>query len=99
MGHQAFSDMCWIYADRGGIAGVGEAYGVWDAFLFEPLAVNGCQFHDPRFFAPAKNWRLVKYATAAALEETLACDARMAPKLAAVASAFDFVAEYRARLQ
>ena len=61
MGHQAFSDLCWIGEAEGGICGIGKKYGVLDARLFEPLAVDGCSFHDPRFFEPEKNWGEQKF--------------------------------------
>ena len=94
MGHQAFSDLCYIGADQGGITGIGEKLGLWEAYLFAPLAVDGCQFHDSRFFAPAKNWALIEFASSAVLEGTLRCDAAMAAQLAQIEQRFDYVARF-----
>jgi hypothetical protein len=99
MGHQAFSDLCWIGEDQGGICGIGKKYGVAAAWLFEPLAVNGCSFHDPRFFEPVKNWAFIKFATAGVLEETLMCDTRMTAQLEAITTKFDYVFEYKEQLK
>eukprot|EP00656_Telonema_subtile_P035982 TRINITY_DN39951_c0_g2_i1.p1 TRINITY_DN39951_c0_g2~~TRINITY_DN39951_c0_g2_i1.p1 ORF type:complete len:386 (-),score=87.83 TRINITY_DN39951_c0_g2_i1:203-1360(-) len=99
MGHQAFSDLCWIGEDQGGICGIGKKHGVLLAWLMQPLAVNGCSFHNQGFFEPEKNWRLIKYATSGVLEETLMCDARMTAQLAKVSEVFDYVLEYKQQLQ
>jgi hypothetical protein len=99
MGHQAFSDLCWIGEDQGGICGIGKKYGVLAARLFEPLAVDGCSFHDPGFFEPEKNWAFIKFATSGVLEETLQCDTTMAATLATIQSEFDYVYEYKEQLK
>ena len=98
MGHQAFSDLCYIGEDEGGIAGIGEKSGIWEAFAFAPLARDGCSFYDPGFFEPAKNWGLIEFATAAVLEETLRCDASMGATFDTIATRFDFVAEVKQSL-
>ena len=38
MGHQAFSDMCWIAERQGGICGIGKKYGV---SMQEIIRANG----------------------------------------------------------
>ena len=98
MGHQAFSDLCYIGEDQGGIVGIGERHGIWEAFLFAPLAVDGCSFHDARWFEPQKNWKLIEYASSAVLEETLRCDATMASAIALIEAQFDYVSLYREQL-
>ena len=82
-----------------GIVGIGEKHGIWEAFLFAPLAVDGCSFHDPRWFEPQKNWKLIEYASSAVLEETLRCDGvRMGKALDAIETEFDFVAQFEQKL-
>jgi hypothetical protein len=98
MGHQAFSDLCYIGEKEGGIAGIGEKSGIWEAFAFAPLARDGCSFYDPGFFEPAKNWGLIEFATAAVLEETLRCDASMGATFDTIATRFDFVADIKQNL-
>ena len=51
------------------------------------------------FFEPEKNWALIKYATAAVLDETLRCDGRMALRLAEIGTRFDYVEAYEQRLK
>lgn len=99
MGHQAFSDLCWIAESEGGICGIGKKYGVLAAYLFEPLAVNGCSFHDSHFFEPSKNWAMIRFATAGVLDETLRCDHRMARQLATIKERFDYVETYKQDLK
>ena len=98
MGHQAFSDLCYIGEDQGGIVGIGEKLKIWEAFVFEPLAVNGCKFHDSRFYEPQKNWALIEFASSAVLEETLRCDTQMTAKISTIQSKFDYVARFEQQL-
>ena len=97
-GHQAFSDLCYIGEDQGGITGIGKNDGIWEAYAFAPLAVDGCSFHNPGFFEPQKNWGLIEFASSAVLEETLRCDAAMATTFRTIRTKFDFVAEAREQL-
>lgn len=98
MGHQAFSDLCYIGEDQGGIIGIGEKYKIWEAYVFEPLAVDGCKFHDARWFEPQKNWALIKFASSAVLEETLRCDAQMADQMDQIESKYDYVSSFEQQL-
>mmetsp|Transcript_5766 Transcript_5766/g.10978 ORF Transcript_5766/g.10978 Transcript_5766/m.10978 type:complete len:391 (+) Transcript_5766:26-1198(+) len=95
MGHQAFSDLCYIGEAQGGISGIGEKLGIWEAYAFAPLAVQGCKFHNSGFFEPQKNWALIEFATSAVLEETLRCDAQMSSAIADIKQKFDYVFEYK----
>ena len=54
------SDLCYIGEKNGGIAGIGEKAGIWEAYAFASLADDGCSFHNQGFFEPAKNWRLIE---------------------------------------
>ena len=38
---------------------------MWEAYAFAALADDGCSFHNKGFFEPAKNWKLIEYATSA----------------------------------
>lgn len=98
MGHQAFSDLCFIGEDQGGIAGIGKKCGIWQAYILAGLANDGCSFHDKRFFEPAKYWGLIGFASSAVLEETLRCDGAMPRAFDEIGSRFDFVADVKQQL-
>lgn len=81
-GHLAFSDICVIGREQGGILAIARQNGVSVPDLFANLATDGCRMGQ----LPAEEgWRLVHHATAAALEETLHCQgASAASKLSAL---------------
>jgi hypothetical protein len=89
-GHLAFSDLCFLGRDQGGILKIAEDHGVMVNPLIAALATDGCK---PGQLAAEKGWAIVEYATSAVLEETLACGAGSAAKLAAIKSAFADVGE------
>lgn len=91
-GHLAFSDLCAIQNDDGqdifnlaldvGITGAPAFEGLWD----------GC---EPDYLAPARGIEIVSFATTAAFEETLKCDAAAAQQLDAISSSYPEVSDYR----
>jgi dienelactone hydrolase len=88
LGHLFCSDLCWIGASAGGLVEIAEAHGIRAASLFRSLGQDGCAFLNkqagPRYLEPACGWQFVNFASAAALEETLRCDNRMAAQLSRI---------------
>jgi len=85
MGHESYSDLCWMAPKQGGITGIGRSCGVIGSDVLEPLADQGCRFGtNPRahlMVPPEDAWALMRYATAGVFEETLMCDKNMAAQL------------------
>ena len=77
VGHQFCSDLCWISAAQGGIARVGLACGIAAALFLGALADDGCQYKDPEYAPVQQGWSVVEAYSAAVMEETARCDARM----------------------
>jgi len=82
-GHLFCTDICWVSEDEGGIVGLAQKYGIWQAFLplFEELGTDGCPFTNPEFLEPQEGWTFTNYLTAAVLAETQMCDTTMAQKI------------------
>lgn len=91
-GHLAFSDICAIGADQGGLLQIAEGHGVTVPALVATLGKDGC---NPGQLPPEKAWPIVNHATSAALEETLACGASSKAKLAGIQAAYADVGEYQ----
>lgn len=94
-GHLAFSDICFIGRDAGGILQVALDHGVTVPAIVATLGKDGC---NPGQLPPEKAWPIVEYVTAAALEETLACGGASAAKLSATKDTYPDVAEYQEEL-
>lgn len=79
-GHLAFSDICAIAREEGGLLELALAYGVTvpQPELFAVLATDGCK---PGQLTPEEARPALNDATAAALEEALRCDAAAAAAL------------------
>lgn len=67
-GHLAFSDLCLIGEDDGGLAGLAARYGVSRADLFADLASDGCTEDD---LPAADSWALQRHAGAVFLRDVL----------------------------
>jgi len=95
-GHLFCTDLCWIKADEGGLVGVAQKYGIWQAFLpsFIQLGTDGCQFANPAFLPPEEPWFFTNYLTAAVLEETQMCDATMKNKIINFTQTYKYNYEY-----
>ncbi len=94
-GHLAFSDLCWIGRDRGGLLEVAISFGIDVNPLIQRLAQDGCEEGQ---LSAERGWAIINYATSAALEQQLACGEQMAAKLAAIREAFSEVATYEQQL-
>ena len=91
-GHLAFSDLCAIGADKGGILQIAEDHGIMVNPLIAALAQDGCK---PGQLAPDLGWHVVNFATSAVLEETLQCSQSSAAQIAGIANAVPNVQEYQ----
>jgi predicted dienelactone hydrolase len=94
-GHLAFSEICAIGADQGGILDNALRNDVTVPTPVRHLAMYGCGAGQ---LAPERGWRVVRHATSAALEEALACSPTAAARLEAMPAALSDVAEYREAL-
>jgi hypothetical protein len=81
----AFTEICALLKDQGGIIQVAEDYGVNVPSLLKTLGRDGC---DVDQLSPETGWALINYATSAVLEETLQCKPEAALAFDAVASRF-----------
>ena len=70
-GHLAFSDLCNLGADKGGLAEIATQYGVTGA-SFASFLWDGCDEGQLPFEAARD---IVNYSTTVVLKETLHCDA------------------------
>jgi hypothetical protein len=95
-GHLAFSDLCTLAADQGGILQVALDYGVDVPGFLIPLASDGC---GDGFLAPEIGFAITNAATAAALHETLHCAPWGAAALSGLAEAYPEVGEYAEALE
>lgn len=93
-GHLAFSDLCNLGADKGGLVAIASQYGVSGA-SFASFLWDGCD-EGQLPFEEARD--IVNYATTATLKETLHCNAESAQNLPDIGGKFDAVSEYREEL-
>ena len=70
-GHLAFSDICAIQSDRGGMLEVADKYGVNVPSIVRRLGVDGC---GDGYLSPEDGWEIINYVSTAAFEEVLACN-------------------------
>jgi hypothetical protein len=84
-GHLAFSDLCVIGKDGGGLLAIAKRNGVTVPDLVASLATDGCQ---PGQLDPALGWSVIHHATSAALEETLRCSPGSSAAMTATPSKF-----------
>jgi len=94
-GHLAFSDLCAIGADKGGILQIAQDHGVQVPALIAQLSRDGCMTGQ---LPPADGWRIVNFATSAVLEETLQCASAMTATIATIQSAVPNVQEFQQAL-
>ena len=81
-GHLAFSDICALAVDQGGILALAQKYGVEVNPLVALLATDGCL---PEQLPPERGWRLINYASSAVLESELQCSATATAALPTIA--------------
>ena len=90
-GHLAFSDLCNLGADKGGLVAIANQYGVSGA-SFASFLWDGCD-EGQLAFEDARD--IVNYATTATLKETLHCNETAALNLPEISTKFDAISEYR----
>ena len=95
-GHLAFSDLCAVGKDKGGLLAIATAHGVQVNPLIATLSRDGCNANQ---LPPEQGWAIVDYATSAVLEEELACSTTAAARVAKITTAIPNVAEYREELK
>jgi predicted dienelactone hydrolase len=84
-GHMAFTEICALLSDQGGIIQVAENYGVSVPSILKTLGRDGCGATQT---SPQAGWDLINYATTAVLEETLQCRPERAADLNAIPARF-----------
>jgi len=95
-GHLAFSDLCALGREQGGILQVAIDHGIEVNPLIAALAQDGCKEGQ---LPHERGWAIINHATAAALEEHLACSKTAAASLASIGDVFPEVGEYQEELQ
>lgn len=95
-GHLAFSDLCALGREQGGILQVAIDHGIEVNPLIAALAQDGCKEGQ---LPHERGWAIINHATAAALEEHLACSETAAASLASIGDVFPEVGEYQEELQ
>jgi hypothetical protein len=94
-GHLAFSDLCFLGRDKGGILQIAKDHGVNVNPLVATPAQDGCK---PGQLAAEEGWKIVDSTTSAALEETLMCNGAMTAALSATKATFVSVGDYQEAL-
>ncbi len=69
-GHLAFTDICAIERDKGGLLGIVDYYGLDFNENLVRLGTDGCE--EGRL-SPEDGWEIINYASTAVFEETLQC--------------------------
>jgi hypothetical protein len=92
-GHLAFSDLCLIGADRGGILQIAIDAGIEVNPMIAKLANDGCGKDN---LSPVRGIEIIGAASSAALESELQCNGAMAKRLADLAKVYPEVAEVQA---
>ena len=89
-GHLAFTVICAVGREQGGMLQIAIDHGIEVNDLIATLATDGCL--DGQL--PAEDgWEIIDYATAAVLEETLHCSPTAAARLAAIGARYPAVLE------
>jgi len=94
-GHLAFSDLCVLGADQGGILQIALDYGVNVPGLLIPLAKDGC---GPENLSPEEGFAITQAASSAAFEEALHCDEAMTAALAGLPARYPAIGEFQEAL-
>jgi dienelactone hydrolase len=84
-GHLAFSDLCLIGRERGGMLEIAVAAGINVPGVVRRLARDGC---EARNLPPRRGLEIIGYASTAALEESLQCDAGATAALASIRATY-----------
>lgn len=99
-GHLAFSDLCVIGKEQGGLLKIAKDSGVKipDVFgaLIDTLATDGCKEGQ---LDPQKGWEIIHYTSSAVLEETLHCSANAAQAWTLFSNRFQGLTEFQQDLK
>ncbi|MEZ4454530.1 MAG: hypothetical protein R3B09_34075 [Nannocystaceae bacterium] len=90
-GHLAFSDLCVLGAEQGGILQIGLDYGVDIPDYLIALASDGC---GPDNLAPEVGFTIVEAASSAVLAETLQCSSSASATIAGLPAAYPDIGEF-----
>lgn len=91
-GHMAFTEMCTLLEDQGGILAFAKRYGVPVSNLFETLGSDGC---DPSQTPPEDGWEIINYTATSVFEETLQCAPDRRSDFEDITARFGAVLEYQ----
>lgn len=94
-GHLAFSDLCYVGRADGGLLTIAQNNGIQVNPLISSLARDGCEAGQ---LEAERGWEIINFATSAALEETLHCDADMTETIATIQSVYAEVSTYQEEL-
>lgn len=94
-GHLAFTDICALLPDQGGIIQVAEDNGVKVPYILKTLGRDGCGSTQ---LPPQTGWEIINYASTAAFEEKLQCKPESSDYLLQIKSRFAEVADYKQQL-
>jgi len=91
-GHMAFTEICTLLEDQGGILAFAKNHGVPVPQIFETLGTDGC---DPSQTLPEDGWEIINYAATAVFEETLQCAPERGSDFDDITSRFSALLEYK----
>ena len=95
-GHLAFSDVCAIGRDQGGLLTIAANHGIEVSPLVAAIATDGCK---PNQLAPERGWVITNAATSGVLEETLQCRDPMTARMSSMKQTYPEVGDYQEQLQ
>ncbi len=94
-GHMAFTEICTLLQEYGGILEFAKHYGIPVSNLFEMLGSDGC---DPSQTTPEDGWEIINYASTSVFEETLKCAPERRLDYEDIQSRFSAVLEYEEQI-
>lgn len=95
-GHLAFTDICGLLPEQGGLLGVAKNHGISVPWYMSSLGRDGCG--DSQMPAQMSS-TIINYATTATFEETLQCRGDASAKLAETKALFPGVKEFKETLR
>jgi platelet-activating factor acetylhydrolase isoform II len=95
-GHLAFTDVCAIGRDKGGLLKIAADHGIEVSPIVANIAMDGCL---PGQLSPERGWVITNAATSAVLEETLQCSAPSTQKMTSMRQTYPEVGDYQEQLQ
>ena len=95
-GHLAFSDICAIGRNQGGLLKIAADHGIDVSPLVVAIASDGC---GPNQLAPQRGWEIIDAATSGVLEESLQCRDPMTARMSSMKQTYPEVGEYQEQLR